>query len=44
MWDVTNYLADARRRFRTSVEEQIRAYCRTEEEFRAELAELFGIA
>src|SRR5258705_368045 len=37
VWDVTNYLADARRRLREAVMERVQEYCSTDEEFREEL-------
>lgn len=42
IWDVTNYLVDARRKLRAAIERRIRPYCRTEKEFHDELKELFG--
>lgn len=42
IWDVTNYLADARRRLRDIVQAKVREYCISEDDFREEMAELFG--
>jgi RNA polymerase sigma factor (sigma-70 family) len=42
IWDVTNYLADARRRLRGLIEKFVREYCVSEEDFREEISELFG--
>lgn len=42
IWDVTNYLADARRRLRERISERVREYTLTEEEFREEMADLLG--
>jgi RNA polymerase sigma factor (sigma-70 family) len=41
--EVTNHLAWARRVFRAAVLESIRAFCATEEEFRAEARDLLGV-
>jgi DNA-directed RNA polymerase specialized sigma24 family protein len=41
---VTNYLAWARRRFRTLVLDELRAQCRSEEEYREEARILFGFS
>jgi RNA polymerase sigma factor (sigma-70 family) len=42
IWDVTNYLADARRRLRALIEKFVREYCVSEEDFKEEIADLFG--
>lgn len=42
IWDVTNYLADARRRLREIITEQVKEYCVSDDEFREEMNELFG--
>ncbi len=42
IWDVTNYLADARRRLRGLIEKFVREYCVSEEDFKGEITELFG--
>src|SRR5262245_36295569 len=42
IWDVTNYLADARRRLRGLIENFVREYCVSEEDFKEEISELFG--
>lgn len=41
--DVTNYIHAARRKLRTFIEEMIRAYCSSREEFEAELHELLTL-
>jgi RNA polymerase sigma-70 factor (ECF subfamily) len=42
VWDVTNYLADARRRLREIITTHVKEYCVTEDEYREEMNELFG--
>jgi RNA polymerase sigma factor (sigma-70 family) len=42
IWDVTNYLADARRRLRALIEKFVREYCVSEVDFKEEIADLFG--
>jgi RNA polymerase sigma factor (sigma-70 family) len=42
IWDVTNYLADARRRLRGLIEKFVREYSVSEEDFKEEIRELFG--
>ncbi len=42
IWDVTNYLADARRRLREIITTRVKEYCVTEDEFRDEMSDLFG--
>jgi len=44
IWDVTNYLADARRRLRGLIQSFVREYCLSEEDFREEMTDLFGEA
>lgn len=42
IWDVTNYLADARRRLRNFIQARVRHYCLSEDDFREEMADLLG--
>ncbi len=42
IWDVTNYLADARRRLREIIQAKVREYCISDDDFREEMADLFG--
>lgn len=42
IWDVTNYLADARRRLRQIVSDRVREYTLSEEEYREEMNDLLG--
>jgi RNA polymerase sigma factor (sigma-70 family) len=42
IWDVTNYLADARRRLRGLIQAFVREYSLSEDDFREEMADLFG--
>jgi len=42
IWDVTNYLADARRRLREIISTRVREYTLTEDEFRDEMSDLLG--
>jgi len=42
IWDVTNYLADARRRLRHLIEGYVREYCLSEADYREEINDLFG--
>jgi RNA polymerase sigma-70 factor (ECF subfamily) len=42
IWDVTNYLADARRRLRDIITARVKEYCVSDDEFREEMSDLFG--
>ncbi len=42
IWDVTNYLADARRRLRDIITSRVKEYCVTDDEFKEEMSDLFG--
>jgi RNA polymerase sigma factor (sigma-70 family) len=42
IWDVTNYLADARRRLRDIVSDRVREYTLSEDEYNEEMKELLG--
>ncbi len=42
IWDVTNYLADARRRLREHISDRVKEYTLSEEEYREEMSDLLG--